>query len=114
MASPTPALPSVRALLQRVADAEAAALAAEARAASVEEKCRVAEASHLLQRVADAESAALAAAARLTSVEERCRVTDAALLSLRAELKFVRATCNAALAAAQKRGAGVAEVYPHS
>jgi hypothetical protein len=104
----------VRALLQRVADAEAAAIAAEARAASVEEKCRVAEASHLLQRVADAESAALAAVARLTSVEERCRVADAALVSLRAELKFVRATCNAALAAAQKRGVGVAEVYPRS
>jgi hypothetical protein len=112
-ASPTPTLPSVRVMLQRVADAEAAAHAAEVRAAAVEEKC-IAEAFHLLQRVVDAESAALAAVARVASVEERSREADAALLRLRAELQFVRATANAALAAAQKRGGSVVEMYPRS
>lgn len=107
-----PAPPSVRELLLRVAELEAAASvsvaaarAAEARVAAVEERCRAAEAE--LGRLRAAE-------ARVAAVQERCRAAEAEHLRLRAEVQLVRALANSAHAAAQRRPAGAAEAFPRS
>ena len=69
-------------------------------------------ARELQLRVVELEAARRADEERVAAVEERCRIAEATLLSLRAELQFVRATASAALAVAQKRVAGAEEVYP--
>jgi hypothetical protein len=69
-------------------------------------------ARELQLRVAELEAAQRADEERVAAVEKRCRIAEASLLSLRAELQFVRATASAALAVAQKRVAGAEEVYP--
>jgi hypothetical protein len=110
-------------LWRRVTDVEVSILSTAVRATELLQRVEGAEASahaagvcaaELSQRVAEAEAGTRAALTRAAAAEERCRVAEAGLLSLRAELQFVRATATAGLAAAQRRATATAETYPRS